>query len=226
MIETFLILVILQNLLYSSEQIILVVSDNFNTAKATLRCFEDKKEVFDAIDVNIGKNGLGWGIGEYKLSQNSYDPIKKEGDKKAPGGIFKLSYLFGYEKNKNYKMNYMHVDENYICVDDSTSKYYNSILNFEDKTIKSFEYMKRKDDQYKLGIVVQHNNKRTPYAGSCIFIHVQKADNVGTAGCTSMHLDDIKKIIAWLDGSKNPILIQIPESSLKEIKKLYPNLPL
>jgi len=39
-----------------------------------------------------------------------------------------------------------------------------------------------------------------------------------------MKLSDLQKIIKWLDKDKNPILIQIPKSSAKEILKLYPEL--
>ena len=52
-------------------------------------------------------------------------------------------------------------------------------------------------------------------------------ENASTAGCTSMSLKDMRRDAnSWLDGSKNPILIQVPKSSLGEIKKLFPNLPL
>ena len=39
-----------------------------------------------------------------------------------------------------------------------------------------------------------------------------------------MTLEEIKKIASWLNKSKNPILIQIPKSSSKEILELYPQL--
>ena len=77
MIKTFLILVILQNFLYSSQQIILVVSPDFNAHKAILSCYENNKKVFKPIDVNIGKNGLGWGLGETKLKQKKDEPTQK-----------------------------------------------------------------------------------------------------------------------------------------------------
>ena len=84
--------------------------------------------------------------------------------------------------------------------------------------------MKRDDHQYKLGIVVEHNKKQLKQRGSCIFLHVEKFKGASTAGCTSMNLEDITKIIHWLDIKKKPILIQIPKKELYQIKKLYPNL--
>jgi len=210
--------------LYSSQQIVLVVADNFDTKKATLECFEDGKKVFDTIDVNIGKKGLGWGIGEIELSHKKTQAKKKEGDKKAPVGIFKLSSIFGYSKSNNFKMPYLFTSENLICVDDSNSEFYNKIIDKTTETTKSFEYMKRDDLQYELGIVVEHNKKGVFQKGSCIFLHVQKSPNAGTAGCTSMKLSQLQDIASWLDETKNPLLIQIPKSSSSEVLKLYPEL--
>ena len=84
--------------------------------------------------------------------------------------------------------------------------------------------MKRDDSQYELGIVVEHNKQAQKRRGSCIFLHVKKSEDSPTAGCTAMSLDEIKKITNWLDKDKNPILIQIPSSSSKEILKLYPQI--
>ncbi|WP_415397529.1 L,D-transpeptidase family protein [Sulfurimonas sp. CS5] len=226
MIKTFLILIFLQNSLFSSQQIILVVSDDFNTSRAKLSCYEDGQKVLKTIDVNIGENGLGWGIGEHQLKQKENQPIKKEGDKKAPAGIFNLTSTFGYAQKKEFNLNYIYLSKDLICVDDSNSKHYNKIIEMPKTKPKSFEQMRRSDQQYELGVIVSHNKDQVKQAGSCIFLHVEKSEKSSTAGCTSMSLDEIKKIVNWLDGSKNPILIQIPRSSLKEIKELFPNLPL
>jgi len=223
MIKSFLILINLQILLYSSQQIILVVSDSFSSPKASLECYEDGKKIFNTIDVNIGKNGLGWGLGETTLKQKSEEPLKYEGDKKAPIGIFKLTDIYGYSQKHNYKMPYLYTSKSLICVDDSNSNFYNQIIEANGDE-KSFEYMKRDDHQYELGIVVAHNQNAIAKRGSCIFLHVKKSDDAPTAGCTSMKLEEISKIATWLDKTKNPILIQIPKSSSKEILKLYPEL--
>lgn len=224
MIKSFLILISLSIFLYSSQQIVLVVSNDFNTSKAKLECFENDKKFLKTLDVNIGKNGLGWGIGKVPLTHNSTDIIKQEGDKKAPIGVFKLSSVFGYSNINNFNMPYHHASKNLICVDDSNSKDYNRIIQMPKHKPKSFEYMKRDDAQYELGVVVEHNKNAIAKRGSCIFLHVQKAKDAGTAGCTSMSYNDMKDVVMWLDESKNPILIQIPKSSSKEILKLYPEL--
>jgi len=223
MVKTFLILMILQIFLYANQQIILVVSNSFNDNKATLSCFEENKKVFKSFGVNLGKNGLGWGLGILELKQNKNEALKYEGDKKAPIGIFNLTHVFGYKKQNNLNMPYLHV-ENLICVDDSKHKNYNQIITMPKQKPNSFEYMRRKDYQYELGIVVEHNKNQTKQRGSCIFLHVEKYAGASTSGCTSMSLENMKKIIHWLDKSKHPLLIQITKEKLPQIKKLYPNL--
>ena len=224
MIKSFLILISFSIFLDASQQIILVVADDFTTSKAKLESFENGKIVFNTIDVNIGKKGLGWGLGLVDLKQKKQEPQKKEGDKKAPIGIFKLSSSFGYEKNLKFKIPYTQALENLICVDDSNSKKYNKIISIQKEKPKSFEYMKRNDLQYELGVVVDHNKDAVEQRGSCIFLHVEKSKDTGTAGCTAMKLEDLKNILNWLDKEKDPILIQIPKSSSSEILELYPEL--
>lgn len=225
MIKSFLIVISLQIVLYSSGQIVLVVSQDFNTSKAYMQCFEDGKKVFNTtFEVNIGTNGLGWGLGEIILKQSDFEPKKQEGDKKAPAGIFKLTHIFGYKKDENTNLPYLHASKELICVDDVDSKFYNQIMLKPKIEPKSFELMKRDDNQYELGIVVSHNKDAIKKSGSCIFMHVAKSKDSSTAGCTSMSIEELKKITSWLDESKSPILIQIPKSSASEILELYPEL--
>ena len=223
MIKSFLILLSISISLFSSQQVLLVVSDDFNSSHAKLYCYEDNQKVFSNIQVNLGKNGLGWGLGEYNFQKKQNEPLKFEGDNKAPVGVFKLTNIFGYNIKSDYKMPYLFASKDLICVDDSKSNFYNQIIMAHGDE-KSFEYMRRKDQQYKLGIVVAHNKDAKEKRGSCIFIHVEKSTNSATAGCTSMKYQDLKKIVNWLDINKKPLLIQVPKSKLNEVLKLFPQL--
>lgn len=224
MVKSFLIIIICQIFVFAGEQMVLVVGEEYNSTKAELYCFEDGVMVFDPIKVNVGKNGFGFGLGEMALSKKDKGPIKYEGDQKAPIGVFTLDAIFGYEKDLKFKMPYIHARKGVICVDDSDSEFYNKIIQEPKIKPKSFEEMRRDDTQYELGIVVGHNKEQLKKRGSCIFMHVQKAQDAPTAGCTSMTFEDIKKIASWLDESKNPILIQITRSQLGEVLKLYGSL--
>jgi hypothetical protein len=224
MVKTFLIFIILQIFLHAHEQIVLVVADDINSSRALLWCLEDKKVIFKPIKVNLGKNGLGIGLGinSYKYRKN--DILKYEGDKRAPVGIFKLTHIFGYKKQNNFKMPYLYANKDLICVDDSKHNNYNQIIPMPDSKPNSFEYMKRDDLQYELGIVVEHNKAQIPLRGSCIFIHVQKAQNSPTAGCTSMKYKELEKILNWLNIDFNPKLIQTTKKRLSPIYKKLLNI--
>lgn len=222
MVKNFLIIIICQMFLFASEQIILVVADEFNSTKANLICFEDNKAVFEPIEVNLGETGVAFGAGDVEFFKTYLNPIKHEGDKKAPLGIFTLDSVFGYERETNLKMPYLHATKELICVDDSNSKFYNQIIRKPKELPASYEEMRREDAQYELGITVGHNKKQIPQMGSCIFIHVEKSEGAPTAGCTSMKLEDLKKIVHWLDKSKNPTLIQIISAQKRELLRLYP----
>lgn len=224
MLKSFLIIISFSIILSSSEQVLLVISPDFNSSLAYLECLEDGKTVFKPTQVNIGKNGLGWGLGFRNIPHNISEVTKYEGDKKAPIGIFKLSKTFGYSKKSHYEMPYIYASKNLICVDDSESKEYNKITYLDTIKPKSFEYMKRHDDKYRLGIFVEHNPQQSKKRGSCIFIHTQIKEKDPTVGCTSMPYEHLEKIVNWLDKKKNPILIQIPKKYIKEVLKIYPKL--
>ena len=223
MIKSFLIITSFSILLFSSQQIVLVVADDMSTSQAKLECYEASQKAFKTMHVNLGKNGLGWGVSSNKFSKSSADSLKYEGDKKAPAGIFKLSSIFGYAQKSDYNVPYLYTAKNLICVDDTHSNFYNQIIMAHGDG-KSFEHMQRNDEQYKIGIVVDYNKHAVKGRGSCIFMHIQRSANGPTVGCTSMSEKDIKKIAKWLDKDKNPILIQIPKKAAEEVLKLYPQL--
>lgn len=223
----FLILLLFMQTLFSNEQIVFVLADDFKTSKAKLVRYENIggtfKKVSTPINVNLGKKGLGWGNSNFDFDKNIGEPLKKEGDKKAPAGIFNLSKIYTYENHIKTKMPYEKSTSKHICVDDSQSEFYNQIIKTDKKsTYKSYENMLLKNNTYKYVIVVNHNENKIKEKGSCIFLHVQNPKKVQTSGCTSMREPEIKSIISWLDIEKKPILIQIPSSSCLKMKEKYP----
>jgi len=215
--------------LNASEQLILIVSNNFDTDKAVLTRYEYIQDqylkVSETVTVNIGRHGLGWGIGQAGFTPKADEPIKHEGDGKAPAGIFKISKAFGYAKSSNTKMPYIQADKTLICVDDSNSKDYNTILELnQSDNPKSFEWMHRQDNLYKYGLVVEHNSISKKGAGSCIFFHIQKSIDAPTAGCSAMKEDDLTTIIKWLNPNKEPIVVQIPKQYCYQAIELFPGL--
>ena len=222
MIKTFLISIICSISLSASQQILLVVAHDFNTSSASLEFFEDDTIIYTA-KVNLGKNGLGWGVGVVNFSKKKGEPYKHEGDNRAPAGVFKLGNTFGYGYTHEFSLPYLHTAKELICVDDSTSHFYNQIIQAHGDE-KSFEYMQREDNQYKYGVTVQHNQEAIPQRGSCIFLHIQKEEGSGTAGCTSMREKDLLAIMHLLKRDKNPLLVQVTKSSRDAVLQYYPQL--
>ncbi len=180
-----------------------------------------------SVPVVVGKTGLAWGRG-LTMFYRSSDPIKKEGDNKAPAGIFVLRGVFGYaQKAPTKKMPYLTLSANIIAVDDPHSRYYNQLIDkskSEHPDWRSAEEMFRKDDLYKWGVIVDHNVPPQPGAGSCIFLHIWRAPNKPTVGCTAMSEENIVEIIRWLDATRAPLLLQLPRPVYDEFRDKW-NLP-
>ncbi len=215
--------------LLASEQLLIVISEEFNATTATLQRYELNNRRFqpvgDKINVNLGRSGLGWSQSELNIPHRADEPLKREGDGRAPAGIFFITGSFGYTQHPNKNMPYIQSSPDLICVDDVHSSAYNRIVRHSQAPdAQSFERMRRSDALYALGLTLSHNSRRIPYEGSCVFLHVEKAPHQPTAGCTSMSYTDLNTVVQWLDIRKKPLLIQIPKHYFPEVMKLLDHL--
>lgn len=217
--------------LASSAQLIVVTTSDWNAAEARLQRFQRSghkpwKAVGDAITVVVGKSGLGWGTGvvtQEQLRISADDPVKKEGDGRAPAGIFHMSTAFGYEPKKNsaWNMPYVPLTTAVECVDDTSSKFYNRIVDRAtvEPDWNSSEHMLRADELYRWGIVVDHNSSPIKAGdGSCIFLHIWRGPGQGTVGCTAMPQTELENILGWLNPKKKPLLVQLPAAQYEALR--------
>lgn len=219
----------LKKILKNSRQFLIIISKDWDAKQGILNYYEKKKDkllkMSDDIHVNLGHSGLGWGNGLVDFDK-SLGPVKHEGDGKSPAGVFKLSYSFGYlpiDSLSWLNYPYKQVTSKIECVDDTTSEYYNTLVNVDetDKTWNSSEVMKSAGIHYKFGIFVDHNsNPPVPGCGSCIFIHIWDGLGKSTVGCTTLSEEQIIKLMSWLNAKKKPLLIQLPEIEFNKIKFL------
>lgn len=206
-------------ILKDTQQVIVVVNEKMNSSKAKLYLLdkaEGQWKNYNSWDVVIGRNGLGWGRGDFQLPSENVVK-KKEGDGKSPAGIFKVRpTLYGYSEKppQGTKLEYIQVNRDWLGIDDTRSKYYNKIVDatkIKNPDWDSFEYLKRKDHLYRWVLVVEHNTEEIQQgAGSCIFIHLWRSPNATTSGCTAMTESNILNLIQWLDPQKKPKIIQLP----------------
>jgi len=105
-------------------------------------------------------------------------------------------------------MPYRQVFDDDIWVDDPDAPDYNQWVKRNNTAAKSFEKMKRDDDQYKYGVVIEYNTSPVVKGhGSAIFLHIWKAKNKPTAGCVAVSEKDLLKILSWLDPGARPVII-------------------
>ncbi len=218
----------------NSRQMVLVTTENWEKVSGTLQRFErsdlaaEWRAASSPIKIVVGRNGLGWGRGLHEEIKT--EPQKKEGDGKSPAGIFRLSSAFGFAPpdEMKLKVRYLHVTDALECIDDINSVRYNSLVDnthIFNSDWKSSEKMLAVGEQYRLGVVVEHNtDPRTSGKGSCIFLHIWKGDGSGTSGCTAMEKSEMEKLILWLDARANPVLVQLPEDEFLRVQSKW-NLP-
>jgi L,D-peptidoglycan transpeptidase YkuD (ErfK/YbiS/YcfS/YnhG family) len=71
--------------------------------------------------------------------------------------------------------------------------------------------MKRKDVLYKLGLVVDYNQRPVVAgAGSAIFIHIWRNENKGTAGCAALAESNLVQLVQSLKRELNPSVLFLP----------------
>jgi L,D-peptidoglycan transpeptidase YkuD (ErfK/YbiS/YcfS/YnhG family) len=213
-----------------SRQMLLVVAEGWNYTEATLRRFErasaeaDWRPVGDETPVNLGRKGLGWGRGLHGLALGA-GPVKKEGDGRAPAGVFALGDGFAQDPAEvgPVRVPVLRNDADLVCVDDVKSRYYNELLRLPapgGRDWDSQETMPRPDGMYRYGAFVKHNAAPvTPGAGSCIFLHVWLARGVASSGCTNMEPAQMLALLRWLDADKRPVLVQLARNDYERLRE-------
>ena len=117
---------------------------------------------------------------------------KQEGDGRGPAGVFAIGRVLGkdHAPKSGLPSAVSNIDD--VCVDDVSHPAYNRIGR------KNALPPSRSAEQMVAG------------AGSCVFLHVWRAADKGTAGCTAMARDALDDVVAWLDEKRHPLLVQLP----------------
>ena len=220
----------------NARQLVLVTTADWDAPTGMLRYFERAgdgwRQVGDAAPITVGRTGTAWGIGLH--AARSDGPVKREGDGKAPAGVFAIGTAFGYAAGVRTGLPYRAMTANDWCIDVPASPMYNRIV---DRSVakapgldKSSEPMRldlhaKGDQRYRQGFVIQHNvDGATPRGGSCIFAHLWGSPGQATAGCTAMAPETMQPLLAWLDRSRKPVFVLLPKAQYAALKHEW-NLP-
>jgi L,D-peptidoglycan transpeptidase YkuD (ErfK/YbiS/YcfS/YnhG family) len=214
--------------LAEGTQMVLVIAPDWQAPSGLLQAFERRNGQWQATDiqfaVSTGKKGSAWGRGLHISPEEG--PVKIEGDGKAPAGIFRIGMAFGQAPSLPTGLDYRQMTGDDWCIDVNASPLYNRIVSVRDvgrEAIEgSSEPMRRDihsgDHLYNKGFVIAHNPDNRPKGGSCIFAHLWRSPGAATAGCTAMTEPDMDRLLLWLNQSKNPVFVLLPDAEYQHLK--------
>ena len=206
------------------QQLVLVTVPHWGATSGSLSTWQRRGGEWTAAGITapvvIGRNGAAWGRGLHPPQQDG--PQKREGDGRAPAGMFALGTAFGYAAELDTALGYAPMRAEHWCMDVPSSPHYNRIVDAtrvgEAAVQGSSEPMRLDlhaggDQRYRAGFVIEHNAAAVAGDGSCIFAHLWKGPGVPTAGCTAMAPATMERLLGWLDADAYPLFVLLPDDA-------------
>ena len=210
--------------LAEAKRLVLVTTATMNSTAATLQLFERAtpkdgwRPVGAAEPALLGRSGMGWSH-FFREWRRGNEPIKVEGDKRAPAGVYPIGHSFGTVPSS--RPGHLHVTNDTVCVHDTSSPAYNAITSRAQVGPKvGVENMSRALPMYRRGLLVDYPTDAKARAGSCIFIHVWKSPTGGTAGCVSLPEARIEALQDF--SAPGAVLAILPRDALSRVPGCLP----
>ena len=209
------------------RQCVVGIAADWNSSRVEVRVFEKNgggwSQTAGPWSGRLGKNGLAWGLGLHPLPTGVAS--KREGDFRAPAGIFALGGAYGYapEIEKTPALPYLQITTRDLWVEDPVSPDYNRHLRLDSEPATAWEkkqQMKQGDPAHSLKLFIAHNPApdAIPGAGSSIFFHIWRADGAKpSAGCTTLSGQSLRQLIALIDPAKNPLYVLLPREEYRRV---------
>lgn len=211
------------------QQLVLVTTADWNATQGRLQRYRRDGgrwlAVGEPVAVSIGRNGAAWGLGLHDAPADG-GPVKREGDGRAPAGMFAIGTAFGYAASARTALAYAPMSESHYCIDVTDSPLYDRIVDARevgaDAVKGSTEPMRRDlhadgDPRYRQGFVIAHNPAHAAGAGSCIFAHLWRKPGEPTAGCTAMDDAAMDELLAWLRPQARPVFALLPRAQYRAV---------
>jgi L,D-peptidoglycan transpeptidase YkuD (ErfK/YbiS/YcfS/YnhG family) len=217
---------------HHARQLILVTTPDWNATSGTLRTYERDREGAwqehgEGVPITVGRSGSAWGLGLHPAQPGVQ---KREGDGRAPAGVFAIGQAFGYGPDAATALPYAQMQATSWCMDVVGSPLYNRIVDAAqvgDAAVQgSTEPMRLDlhndgDQRYRNGFVILHNARAEKGAGSCIFAHLWGKPGQPTAGCTAMAPESMQRLYAWLKPEANPAFVLLPEDEYRRLRTAW-----
>lgn len=217
-----------------SRQMVVVTVPDWNAIHGRLQRYErlQGNDAWHAVGtpqpVVIGRNGAAWGLGLHPAQASG--PQKREGDGRAPAGVFSLGDAFGYAELVPTGLPYRPMTRSHWCMDVAASPLYNRIVDAaevgEAAVAGSSEPMRldlhsNGSQSYREGFVIEHNAGNVPGMGSCIFAHLWKTPDTPTAGCTAMAETSMGPLLGWLREDAYPVFVLLPQAEYARLARQW-----
>lgn len=208
-----------------ATRLVVVTTASMDDLHATLETFERAapeapwRRVSAAEPAVVGAAGLGWGGAHARLGSPG-DPIKQEGDKRAPAGVFVLGATFGSDASARPG----HVQlapQMHVCVDDVASPHYGRIVTRAEAGAGTSGEEMWRIPVYQRGIIVDYPANAATRSGSCIFVHIWTSPDDGTSGCVAAPEATVARLQDWTSARPAAIAI-LPASARRRLASCLP----
>ncbi|MGJ8672574.1 L,D-transpeptidase family protein [Rubritalea sp.] len=213
------------------DQLIVGTAKSWDSSYVSVTLYERTRSGWKAatkpVTGRLGKNGLAWGRGIHPFTTSPH--LKKEGDGRAPAGVFQIGGAYGVHKSikKHRSLPYRRVTTRDLWVEDSTSSMYNRHILLDHEPSSEWEkkaQMRQNDYPHSLKLYIGHNTAYAnqaakPNGGSAIFFHIWRNGGASaTAGCTTLPEANLRDLISKIDPSKNPLYLLLPQAEYVKLR--------
>jgi len=209
--------------LAQARRLVLVTADTLTSTTASVQRFERAapnapwRAEGGAVTALIGHKGLGWAHA-FRGFARAGEPVKVEGDKRAPAGFYKIGRSFGFAASA--RPGYMRIAEGMTCVYDLASPAYNTITTRAKVGAQVHGENMWRVPEYRRGLLVDYPADRQARAGSCIFIHLQLPGKTGTSGCVALPEPQLETLQDF--SANGAVLAVLPRQALDRFKGCLP----
>lgn len=212
----------------NSSQAVVGITSAWNSSTVTVSLYQKSGSTWKLTagpwSGRIGKSGLAWGRGLHPIPKGGVS--KREGDWRAPAGVFTIGGAWGYDSSikKHPRLPYRKVTIRDLWIEDPNSPHYNHHLALDHDPQAVWEkkaQMKQNDYPHSLKLFIAHNAppKPSPGAGSAIFFHIWRGGgSKPTSGCTTLPEPQLRQLVSLIDPGRNPLYILLPQTEYKRLR--------
>jgi L,D-peptidoglycan transpeptidase YkuD (ErfK/YbiS/YcfS/YnhG family) len=175
-------------------QLITVTAASYRSTTATLTSYQRRGSrwirVLGPWTARVGYNGIARPGG------------KREGDGRTPSGTYGFGFFFGVRRNPGVRFPFRHAYAYDVWDDDPASPRYNEWVDERHADPGASPEPMHQVPAYDYSAVIAYNTARVPGLGSAIFLHVGTGG--ATAGCVSLPVTELLRVLRWLNPSRSP----------------------